>query len=99
MRSGIANGLFVEVIGSRHQENQGEQKPPKTTTAPCQKLIAPTSLEIAIESVAIYFLLLLDPAYEPPRKLSLSAAAKIDFLALFNQRAAEWAFCGAGKFT
>src|SRR5713226_2240757 len=54
---------------------------PKTTTAPCQKLIASTSLEIAIEFVAMYFLLLFfDSAYEQPRKLSLSAPAKIDFL-------------------
>src|SRR5229473_3494911 len=53
---------------------------PKTTTAPCQKLIASTSLEIAIEFVAMYFLLLLfESAYEEPRKLSLSAPAKIDF--------------------
>src|SRR6266576_6963867 len=38
---------------------------PKTTTAPCQKLIASTSLEIAIEFVAMYFLLLLvESAYE-----------------------------------
>src|SRR5467141_1978145 len=54
---------------------------PKTTTAPCQQLIAFTSLEIAIEFVAMYFLLLLfESAYEQPRKLSLSAPAKIDFL-------------------
>src|SRR6266403_1103788 len=73
---------------------------PKTTTAPCQELIAPTSLEIAIEFVAMHFLLLLvESAYEQPRKLSLSAPAKIDFLSFFNQRAAEWAFFGAGKFT
>src|SRR6266478_6256106 len=53
---------------------------PKTTTAPCQKLIASTSLEIAIEFVAMYFLLLLvESAYEQPCKLSLSAPAKIDF--------------------
>jgi len=32
---------------------------PKTTTAPCQKRIVSTSLEIAIEFVAMYFLLLL----------------------------------------
>jgi len=48
----------------------------------------------------MYFLLLLvEPAYEQPRKLSLSAPAKIDFLSFFNQRAAESAFFGAGKFT
>src|SRR6267378_7536002 len=71
---------------------------PKTTTAPCQKLVASTSLEIAIEFVAMCFLLLLvESAYERPRKLSSSAPAKIDFL--FNQRAAEWVFLGAGKFT
>src|SRR6266852_4040696 len=53
---------------------------PKTTTAPCQKLVASPSLEIAIEFVAMYFLLLLvESAYEQPRKLSLSAPAKIDF--------------------
>src|SRR5260370_11303774 len=53
---------------------------PKTTAAPCQKLVASTSLEIAIEFVAMYFLLLLvESAYEQPRKLSLSAPAKIDF--------------------
>src|SRR6266436_2275222 len=54
---------------------------PKTTTAPCQELVASTSLEIAIEFVAMYFLLLLvESAYQQPRKLSLSAPAKIDFL-------------------
>src|SRR5216684_1130330 len=53
---------------------------PKTTTAPCQKFIASTSVEIAIEFVAMYFLLLLfESAYEQPRKQSLSAPAKIDF--------------------
>src|SRR5216683_8297245 len=53
---------------------------PKTTTAPCQKLIASTSLEVAIEFVAMYFLLLLvQSAYVQPRKLSLSAPVKIDF--------------------
>src|SRR5580693_90089 len=58
-----------------------KKKRPKTTTAPCQRLIASTSLEIAIEFVAMYFLLLLvESAYEQPRKLSLSAPAKIDFL-------------------
>src|SRR5260370_18574517 len=73
---------------------------PKTTTAPCQKLIASTSLEIAIEFVAMYFLLLFfESAYEQPRNLTLSAPAKIDFLSFFNQRAAGWAFCGAGRFT
>src|SRR5712664_2821392 len=71
---------------------------PKTTTAPCQKLIASTSLELAIEFVAMYFLLLLvESAYEQPRKLSLSAPAKIDFLSFFNQRAAEWASFGPGN--
>src|SRR5260370_2006598 len=54
---------------------------PKTTTALCQKLVASTSLEIAIEFVAMYFLLLLvESAYQQPRKLSLSVPAKIDFL-------------------
>src|SRR6266404_9608991 len=54
---------------------------PKTTTAPCQELVASTSLEIAIEFVAMYFLLLLvESAYQQPRKPSLSAPAKIDFL-------------------
>jgi hypothetical protein len=38
-------------------------------------------------------------AYEQPRKLSLPAPAKISFLPFFNQRATDWAFCGAGKFT
>src|SRR5580704_7219903 len=72
---------------------------PKTTTAPCQELIASTSLEIAIEFVAMYFLLLLvESVYEQPRKLSLLAPAKIDFLSFFNQRP-ECAFFGARKFT
>src|SRR5260370_14503032 len=53
---------------------------PKTTTAACQKLIASTSLEIASEFVAMYFLLLFfESAYEQPCKLNLSAAAEIDF--------------------
>src|SRR5258708_3019212 len=53
---------------------------PRTTTAPCQKPIASTSLEIAIEFVAMYFLLLFfQSAYEQPCKQSLSAPAKIDF--------------------
>jgi hypothetical protein len=73
---------------------------PKTTTAPCPKLITAKSLEIAIEFVAIYFLILfVESAYGQPRKLSLSAPAKIDFGSFFNQRAAEWAFFGPGKFT
>jgi hypothetical protein len=38
-------------------------------------------------------------AYEQPRKPRLSAPAKIDFLSFLNQRAADWAFFGAGKFT
>ena len=37
-------------------------------------------------------------AYEQPRKPRLSAPAKIDFLSVFDQRAPEWAFFGAGKF-
>jgi hypothetical protein len=45
-----------------------------------------------------FLLLLVKFAYEQPRNLSLSAPAKIDFLSFFNQRAAEWAFFGAGKF-
>src|SRR5439155_26352725 len=41
------------------------------------KLIGSTSLEIAIEFVAMYFLLLLvESAYVQPRKLSLSAPLK-----------------------
>src|SRR5438876_12074744 len=77
-----------------------QKKRPKTTTAPCQKPVASTSLEIAIEFVAMYFLLLLvKSAYEQPHKLSLSAPAKIDFRLFLNQRAADWALCGAGKFT
>jgi hypothetical protein len=48
----------------------------------------------------MYFLLLLaESAYEQPLKLSLSAPAKIDSLSFLNQRAAEWALFGAGKFT
>src|SRR5579863_9606164 len=44
---------------------------PKTTTAPCQKLVVSTSLEIATEFVAMYFLLLfVESAYEQPHKLS-----------------------------
>ena len=58
-----------------------------------------TSLGMAIEFVAMYFLLLLYESYERPRKLGSSAPGKIDFLSFFNQRAADWAFCGAGKFT
>src|SRR6266436_9440380 len=43
-------------------------------------LIASTSLEIATEFVAMYFLLLLvESVYEQPRKPSWSAPAKIDF--------------------
>ena len=38
-------------------------------------------------------------AYEQPRKPRLSAPTKIDFFSFFNQRTADWAFCGAGKFT
>src|SRR4029077_9601489 len=36
-------------------------------------------------------------AYEQPRKLSLSARSK-PFPFVFNQRAADWVFFGAGKF-
>jgi hypothetical protein len=43
-------------------------------------------LEIAIESVAMNFLLLLaESAYKQPRKLSLSAPARIDFLSFLNK--------------
>jgi hypothetical protein len=38
-------------------------------------------------------------AYEQTCKPRLSAAAKIDFFSFLNQRAADWAFCGARKFT
>jgi len=59
------------MIGTSHQENECEENRPKTITAPCQELIASTSLEIAIEFVVMYFLLLLaESAYEQPRKLS-----------------------------
>jgi hypothetical protein len=44
-------------------------------------------------------LLLVESADEQRRKLSLSAPAKIDFLSFFDQRAADWAFFAAGKFT
>jgi hypothetical protein len=48
----------------------------------------------------MYFLLLLfESAYEQPRKPRLSAPGKIDFFSFLDQRAADWAFCGAGKFT
>src|SRR5260370_14264469 len=58
---------------------------PRTTTAPCQKFIASTSLEIAFEFVAMYFLLLVvESAYEQPRKLSLSAPAKNLFPFVFS---------------
>src|SRR6266478_3424085 len=63
---------------------------PKTTNAPCQKLVASTFLEIAIEFVAMYFLLLLvESAYEQPRKLSLSPPDKIDCLSFLNQHTAS----------
>jgi len=38
-------------------------------------------------------------AYEQPRKPRLSAPARIDFFSFLNQRAADWAFFGAGKLT
>src|SRR5260370_14230625 len=67
-------------LGAATRKISAKKNRPKTTTAPCQKLIASTSLEIATEFVAMYFLLLLfESAYEQPRKLSLSAPAKIDF--------------------
>src|SRR5580700_4030250 len=67
-----------------------KKKRPKTTTAPCQKLIASTSLEIAIEFVAMYFLLLLvGSAYEQPRKLSLPAPSKSGFLSFLHRRTAS----------
>src|SRR6266404_411365 len=72
---------LVKRLGAANRKISVKKKRPKTTTAPCQKLTASTSLEIAIEFVAMYFLLLLfESAYEQPRKLSLSAPAKIDFL-------------------
>src|SRR5260370_16502831 len=68
-------------LGAATRKISAKKNRPKTTTAPCQMLIASTSLEIATEFVAMYFLLLLfESAYEQPRKLSLSAPAKIDFL-------------------
>src|SRR5882724_4151486 len=81
---------LVKRLGAANRKISAKKNRPKTTTAPCQKLIASTSLEIAIEFVAMYFLLLLvESAYEQPRKLSLSAPAKIDFLSFLNQRAAS----------
>jgi hypothetical protein len=92
--------LLVKIIGSSIRKISANKNRPQTTTAPCQELIAPTSLEIAIEFVAMYFLLfLVESAYEQPCNLCLSAPAKIDFLSFFNQRAPERAFFGAGKFT
>src|SRR6266446_9190976 len=77
-----------------------KKKRPKTTIAPWQKLIASTSLEIAIEFVAMYFLLLLvESAYEQPRKLKFVCTGQNRFPSVFNQRAADWTFFGAGKFT
>src|SRR6266404_4685474 len=72
---------LVKRLGAANRKISAKKKRPKTTTAPCQKLVASTSLEIAIEFVAMYFLLLLvESAYQQPRKLSLSAPAKIAFL-------------------
>src|SRR5882724_3587681 len=91
---------LVKRLGAANRKISAKKNRPKTTTAPCQKLIASTSLEIAIEFVAMYFLLLLfESAYEQPRKLSLSAPAKIDFRFVFDYSAAEWAFFGTWKFT
>src|SRR6266404_3069822 len=71
---------LVKRLGAANRKISVKKKRPKTTTAPCQGLVASTSLEIAIEFVAMYFLLLLfESAYEQPRKLSLSAPAEIDF--------------------
>src|SRR5216684_6458459 len=72
---------LVKWLGAANRKISAKKKRPQTTTAPCQMLLASTSLEIAIEFVAMYFLLLLfESAYEQLRKLSLSAPAKIDFL-------------------
>src|SRR5260370_28909639 len=58
-------------LGAATRKISAKKNRPKTTTAPCQKLVASTSLEIATEFVAMYFLLLLtESAYEQPRKLS-----------------------------
>src|SRR6266446_3169756 len=68
-------------LGAATRKISAKKKRPKTTTAPCEKLVASTSLEIATEFVAMYFLLfLVESACEQPCKLSLSAPAKIDFL-------------------
>src|SRR6266480_1040545 len=91
---------LVKCLGAADRKISAKKKRPKTTTAPCQELIAPTSLEIAIEFVAMYFLLLLC-------RICLRATAQTKFVctgqnrfpSVFNQRAADWAFCGAGKFT
>src|SRR6266849_3613175 len=59
----VQNLCIIKLTGTR--KISAKKKRPKTTTAPCQRLIASTSLEIAIEFVAMYFLLLLvESAYE-----------------------------------
>jgi hypothetical protein len=74
------------MIGSSHQENQREQKPPQNDHRSLPKASCLHILEIAIESVAMNFLLLLaESAYKQPRKLSLSAPARIDFLSFLNK--------------
>src|SRR5713226_2178733 len=62
---------LVKWLGAANRKISAKKNRPKTTTAPCHKLIASTSFEIAIEFVAMHFLLLLvESAYEQPRKLS-----------------------------
>src|SRR4029077_6544705 len=94
LRSRKGDGLLGEVIGGGEQKISAKKNRPKTTTAPCQKLIASRSLEIAIEFVAIYFLLLLRAAAQT----RFVCTGYNRFPCVFNQRAADWAFFGAGKF-
>src|SRR5437588_11282715 len=62
---------LVKSLGAATRKISAKKNRPKTTTAPCQMLIASTSFEIATEFVAMYFLLfLVESAYEQPRKLS-----------------------------
>src|SRR6266481_5253263 len=80
LRSRIADGLLVKMIGSSHQENQREQKPSQNDhcTLPkacCLRILGNCDRIRCHELPPFGF-----SAYEQPRKLSLSAPAKIDFL-------------------
>src|SRR6266478_1196205 len=94
----VQNLCIISVTGIKNiTKITANKSRPKATTAPCPKLVASAFLETAIESVAMYFLLLfVEPAPVKPRKLGASAPVNIDFF-LFPINALNWRFLKPGN--